>query len=356
MKILVIAPNYKPGSGPSNSLYFLRYIDGSKLLFYANDILSKDEDGIRVLRFPNMNHYVTSRVAKHIVDKFRPDYIISISPELMIHLKERELERSVVISQGVLEPVLFKFEPLATIRVSFIYPEISYISRGMTYAAISMYMYRRINEIFRPKKVGLIYNPVREMFFKLGDERIQGGLVDCDRCKLRLLYVGVLKRLKGVDKLIMFFPSVLREFRDAELHIVGDGPLRGYLTYLVHKLGLEGKVFMHGYVTDFNLLKMYSNTTLLVTASYWESFCLPVGEAAASAIPSVVREMYALREHVEWGYAVGFKEDSGESFVRAIGKALDNYRKLALRGYEISRKLFYPSVVAERVLKLLVKS
>ena len=323
MKILVVAPNYKPGSGPSNSLYFLRYIDGSKLLFYANSILPKDEDGIRVLRFPNMNHYVTSRVVKHIVDKFRPDYIISISPELMIHLKEKELERSVVILQGVLESVIFKFEPLAAIRTSFIYPEILYISRGMTHAAISMYMYRRINEIFRPKKVGLIYNPVREMFFKLGDERIQGGLVDCDRCKLRLLDVGVLKRPKGVDKLIMFFPRVLREFRDAELHIVGDGPLRGYLTYLVHKLGLEGKVFMHGYVTDFNLLKMYSNTTLLVTASYWEGFGLPVGEAAASAIPSVVREVYALREHVEWGYAVGFKEDSGESFVRAIGKALD---------------------------------
>ena len=355
MKILIIAPNYKPGGGPSNSLYFLRYIKGSKLLFYANDILSKDKDGIRVLMFPNMNHYVTSRVVKHIVDKFRPDYIISISPELMIRLKERELEKSVVIPQGFLEPVVFKFEPLV-IRTSFIYPEISYISRDMTYAAISIYMYRRINEIFRPKKVGLIYNPVREMFFKLGDERVQGGLVDCDRCKLRLLYVGVLKRLKGVDKLIRFFPSVLREFRDAELHIVGDGPLRGYLSYLVHKLGLEGKVFIHGYMTDFDLLKMYSNTTLLVTASYWEGFRLPVGEAAASAIPSVVREMYALREHVDWGYAVGFKEDSGESFVRAIGKALDNYRMLALRGYEISRKLFYPSVVAERILKLLLKS
>jgi glycosyltransferase involved in cell wall biosynthesis len=354
MKILVIAPNYRPASGPSNSLYFLRYIKGSKLLFYANSISSKDEDGIRVLRFPNMNHYVTSRVVKRIVDRFRPDYIISISPELMIHLKEKELERSVVIPQGVLEPVIFKFEPLV-IRASFIYPEISYISRGMTYAAISMYMYRRVNEIFRPKKVGLIYNPVRELFFKLGDERVQRGLVDCDRCKRRLLYVGVLKRLKGVDKLIRFFPSVLREFRDAELHIVGDGPLRGYLTYLVHKLGLEGKVFIHGYMTDFDLLKMYSITTLLVTASYWESFCLPVGEAAASAIPSVVREVYALKEHVEWGYAVGFKEDSGESFVRAIGKALDDYKKLALRGHEISKKLFYPMVVAKRVSKLLVK-
>jgi len=56
------------------------------------------------------------------------------------------------------------------------------------------------------------------MFFKLGDERIQGGLVDCDRCKLRLLYDGVLKRLKGVDKLIMFFPSVL--------NTDGPGPVR----------------------------------------------------------------------------------------------------------------------------------
>ena len=93
------------------------------------------------------------------MNKFRPDYIISISPELMIRLKERELERSVVIPQGFLEPVLFKFEPLAAIRTSLIYPEISCISRGMTHAAISMYMYRRINEIFRPKKVGLIYNP-----------------------------------------------------------------------------------------------------------------------------------------------------------------------------------------------------
>jgi len=41
MKILVVAPNHKPGSGPANSLYFLRYINGSKLLFYANDVLPR---------------------------------------------------------------------------------------------------------------------------------------------------------------------------------------------------------------------------------------------------------------------------------------------------------------------------
>jgi hypothetical protein len=46
----------------------------------------------------------------------------------MTHLEEKELDRSVVIPQGVLESVIFKFEPLTVIRISFIYPEISYIS------------------------------------------------------------------------------------------------------------------------------------------------------------------------------------------------------------------------------------
>ena len=215
-----------------------------------------------------------------------------------------------------------------------------------------MYMHRRISSLFRPKKVELIYNPIKEMFFNLGYERIQREvLVSND--KLKLLYVGRLTKLKGIDKLLMFFPSILREFRNTELHIVGDGPLREYLVYLVHKLNLKNKVFIHGRVDNDSLLQIYKNATLLVTASYGESFCLPVGEAVASAIPSIVREVYALKEHVELGYAVGFREDSPEYFVKAVGKALDNYEKLATRGYEVSRKLFYPSLVAERILKLL---
>jgi glycosyltransferase involved in cell wall biosynthesis len=117
------------------------------------------------------------------------------------------------------------------------------------YAAISMYMHRRISSLFRPKKVELIYNPIKEMFFDLGYERIQREvLVSND--KLKLLYVGGLTKLKGIDKLLMFFSSILREFHNVELHIVDDGPLREYLVYLVHKLNLKNKVFIHGHVDD----------------------------------------------------------------------------------------------------------
>jgi len=39
--------------------------------------------------------------------------------------------------------------------------------------AISYYMLRRITEILHPRKVELIWNPVREAFFELGMKKLQ---------------------------------------------------------------------------------------------------------------------------------------------------------------------------------------
>jgi glycosyltransferase involved in cell wall biosynthesis len=354
-KILVIAPNYTPGTGPSNALYFLKYVNATKFLFFKQGSSTYYKDmNTYALGIYNLgiNHYVLSRFVKNLAEKLKPDYILSIAPELLLSLKEEFLEKTVVIPQGVLEPVCIKYEP-PSIRVIHIYPEIIFVSKRVgSYAAISYYMLKKITEIFNPRRVELIWNPVREAFFELGMERLQKGSL-LNRVKLRLLYVGRLTKLKGIDELIKFMPEVIKEYRNVELHIVGDGPLQSYLLYLVHKLGLEGKVIVHGRLNDVELLQQFANTTLLVTASYWESFCLPVAEAAAAAIPSVVRNVYALKDHVMLGYAVGFEEDNPENFIEAIGKALDSYEKLALRGFKIAQQLFYPSVVAKKYLDLL---
>jgi hypothetical protein len=34
-KILIIAPNYTPATGPSNALYFIKYIDATKFCFLS---------------------------------------------------------------------------------------------------------------------------------------------------------------------------------------------------------------------------------------------------------------------------------------------------------------------------------
>ena len=255
MKILAVAPRYRPGRGPSNALYFLKYINGIKFLYYSNDILLEDKTlNVKLLKSPDRNHYVLSRVVRRLVEKVKPDYIISIAPELMLHLEEKDLERSVIIPQGFIEFAHIKHKPTA-IRALPVYLEVIYVSKKVKgYAAISTYMYRRISTFLKPKKIELTYNPVREMFFELGHERMQKEIT-VSNDKLKLLYVGGLLSLKGVDKLIMWFPSILREFREAELHIVGDGPLRERLLYLIYKLNLRNNVFIHGRVNDDDLLK-----------------------------------------------------------------------------------------------------
>ncbi|WP_434730811.1 glycosyltransferase family 4 protein [Thermogladius sp. KZ2Tp1] len=356
-KLLIIAPCFGIG-GPSNALYFIKYLnDYTKTLFPANPILRASLINVekalntKIIVFNcKVNHYVMQALVRHVVDVYKPDYIISTAPELLCLQSRRLLERTLVIPQGFLEPIVIRFQPL-DMKALATYPEIYLVSRSVgAYAAISKYMYKRIVDVFKPKRIALIYNPVMEQYFQLGEERIQRL---SHPSKLRLLYVGRLERLKGVHKLIEWFPSVLRDFGDVSLHVVGSGSLLNYLRYMIRRQGLSNRIFIHGFVDGSRLLEIYQHSNILVTASYWESFCLPVAEAAASAMPSVVREAFALKEHIELGYAIGFSEDSEDAFVKAVGKVVDNYERLSHRAYSISRRLFHPSKVAERVNKIL---
>ena len=208
-------------------------------------------------------------------------------------------------------------------------------------------MYNEISRKLKPERIALLYNPVREEFFA------NSKTLDRKAEKLRLLYVGVLKKLKGVNRLISFMPEVLREFRNTRLDIIGEGPLRSTLEEEVRRMKLDKYVKIHGRVEDDVLLRFYKEATVLVSASYWESFCLPVAEAAAMGIPSVVRAVYALKEHVELGYAEGFNKNDPYEFLKALGRVLDNYGKLSERGREVARLLYHPYKVARRIIAVL---
>jgi hypothetical protein len=146
-KILVIVPNYTPRRGPSNALYFLKYVNATKFLFFKQGSSTYYKDmNTYALGIYNLgiNHYVLSRFVKNLAEKLKPDYILSIAPELLLSLKEEFLEKTVVIPQGVLEPVCIKYEP-PSIRVIHIYPEIIFVSKRVgSYAAISYYMLKKL--------------------------------------------------------------------------------------------------------------------------------------------------------------------------------------------------------------------
>ncbi|MEM4546741.1 MAG: glycosyltransferase family 4 protein [Nitrososphaerota archaeon] len=356
-RILVVAPSFKIGTGPSNALLFIKYMPTESIIFYASDKRTScyftDSKNVKLIftaSLRGLTHYRLSHILRDLTDRFSFDYVITIAPEYLIFLPPRMLEKTLAIPQGFLgiAHVRTEFKNLLNAGYYISLLETYRVSKNVgAVGAISKYMYNEISRRLKPKRIALLYNPVREEFFA------NSKTLDRKAEKLRLLYVGVLKRLKGVDKLILFMPEVIREFRNVRLDVIGEGPLRSVLEKEVGRMKLDKYVKIHGRVEGDELLRFYRDATVLVSASYCESFCLPVAEAAAMGIPSVVRAVYALKEHVELGYAEGFNRDDPYEFLKALGRVLDNYEKLSERGREVARVLYHPYKVAQRVVAVL---
>ena len=120
---------------------------------------------------------------------------------------------------------------------------------------------------------------------------------------LRLLYVGSLWSVKGVDVLIRAvakLTAVLGAGKSVSLTLIGEGTLRAELEALVVALGLEKQVSFLGRVPRRNLLPHYQSADILCVPSISEALptvgleamlCgLPVVGSNTGGIPFLVNE------------------------------------------------------------------
>jgi len=120
-----------------------------------------------------------------------------------------------------------------------------------------------------------------------------------------ILYLGRLKRYKGIQDAIRAFDIVQREIPNIRFSIIGRGDYFNHLLDLVKELKLEQKVTFHGYVSEKEKIKMLRKAHLLVHPSYKEGWATPVIEANACATPAVGSDAIGVREtiiHGKTGY------------------------------------------------------
>lgn len=133
------------------------------------------------------------------------------------------------------------------------------------------------------QSIQVIYNPVVSA---LPDR----APVECDPAAWwqgghrRLLAVGTLKSIKAYDTLIDAFARLCSRV-DARLLILGEGSERNALEAQVKRLGLQGQVFLPGFVKDPG--PFYQRADLFVLSSYAEGFGNVVVEALAAGTPVV---------------------------------------------------------------------
>ena len=134
----------------------------------------------------------------------------------------------------------------------------------------------------------------------------------------QLLYVGYLKRHKGVEKLIPIL-NRLNEKSEAsfELTIVGDGELRQTLEEDVRRQGLSDAVTLAGHVPYEELPKWYASHDIFVYPGVWdEPFGRVFIEALAAGTPVVSSDVGSIRKIVGNGGIV--TDGSVDSFSNAI--------------------------------------
>ena len=102
-----------------------------------------------------------------------------------------------------------------------------------------------------------------------------------------LLSVGNLVPLKGHDLTIAAFASLLPEYPDAQLVLVGAGPERARLEAQVRTLGLEGRVLLPGSVANTELPLWFSAADLSVLSSSREGWANVLLESMACGTPVV---------------------------------------------------------------------
>ncbi|HEY7027850.1 MAG TPA: glycosyltransferase family 4 protein [Gemmatimonadales bacterium] len=125
------------------------------------------------------------------------------------------------------------------------------------------------------------------------------------------LYVGRLRRYKGVDIAIRALAVARPQRPDIELDIAGTGADRPRLEHLADQLGVKGAVRFRGFVSEAEKLLLLRSTWANIFPSPKEGWGITNIEAAASGTPSLASDSPGLRDSVRDG-ETGFLVPHGD--------------------------------------------
>ena len=141
---------------------------------------------------------------------------------------------------------------------------------------------------------------------------------------------GRLVRIKGHIHLIQAFASISQKYPDVNLVIIGNGREETTLRTEIHRLGLERRVFLTGFIPG---AKRYVRAfDLWAMPSLSEGLGLALLEGMCGHLPVIGSNIPAMLPLIEGAGGIAFPPGN----VEALSRALDTY--LSLSAIEIRKK------------------
>jgi glycosyltransferase involved in cell wall biosynthesis len=117
----------------------------------------------------------------------------------------------------------------------------------------------------------------------------------------RFVYIGRLRRYKGIEFLIEALAEAQKVRDDLSVDIAGTGDERTRLEGLARERGVAHRVRFHGYVDEATRLRLLRESVANVFPSPKEGWGITVMEAAACGTPSIASDSPGLRDSVRDG-------------------------------------------------------
>jgi glycosyltransferase involved in cell wall biosynthesis len=182
-----------------------------------------------------------------------------------------------------------------------------------------------------PARVRVIYDGIDTAKFHPGPRSEARCQLDVAAGDAMVLFVGNLLPVKAVDVLLAACSRVVREGRQLQLVVIGDGPLRRHLESMADQLGLGGRVRFLGSVPHDSLPRWFQAADLFVLPSRSEGVPTVLLEASACGLPWVASRVGGIPEIAHLGASRLVAPDRPEELAAAIVECLDAPAGEALR-------------------------
>lgn len=172
-----------------------------------------------------------------------------------------------------------------------------------------------------------------------------------------ILHHGMVQLRKNVGRLVCAYELLMEKRRDLDFQLVLAGPL-GMGSEQIRKRSdkqvQNGKIIFTGVLDSGDLAMLIKGASLCVIPSLYEGFCLPMVEAMACGIPTIVANSSCLPE-VSGGVLRYFDPLSEEDMATTIEDVLDHsevQEELAARGLQRASEFSWRRCAEETLMVL----
>jgi glycosyltransferase involved in cell wall biosynthesis len=167
---------------------------------------------------------------------------------------------------------------------------IPYICMGSRFAAVSPSAVRELTELgVCASQISLIYNGTDESVLALEPPRQK---------KPYFLWLGRIRKYKGVWVAIEAFREFAARHPEGELWIAGSGPEEARVRRKIKEWKIEGRVRLLGVVDSQERVRLMREAIAILQTSYKEGWGLTVIEAAACGTPAIASDTAGLCDSV----------------------------------------------------------